>query len=86
MYAYDMPIKCTWNKNKILRSQSNYLSSINATIYLQLQLSALMLPVRPVYQTGQTGPYTGQAGSSDHDQHRSHVQNLPINFMNDIFS
>ena len=48
MYAYDMPIKCTWNKNKILQSQSNYRSSINATIYLQLRLSSLVLPVRPV--------------------------------------
>ena len=25
-------------------------------IYIQLRLSALILPARPVYQTGQTGP------------------------------
>ena len=40
---------------------------------------ALLLLVRPVYHTGQAGPYTGQTGWSDYDQHRSHDQIFTIN-------
>ena len=74
MNAHEMLINAhkISNADKTLQSQSNYRPSINTTIYLQLRLSALILPVRPVYQTDQTGPYTGQTGWSDHDQHRSH--------------
>ena len=50
MNAYELPINAhkISNADKILQSQSNYRSSINATIYLQLRLSSLVLPVRPV--------------------------------------
>ena len=58
MNAYEMPINAhkISNADKILQSQGNYRPSINTTIYIQLRLSALMLPVRPVSLTGQTGP------------------------------
>jgi len=58
MNAYGMPINAheIRNANIILQSQNNYRPSINTTIYIQLRLSALILPARPVYQTGQTGP------------------------------
>ena len=58
MNAYELPIKAhkISNVDKILQSQGNYWLSINTTIYIQLRLSALMLPVRPVSLTGQTGP------------------------------
>ena len=50
MNAYELPINAhkISNAYKTLQSQSNYWPSINTTIYIQLRLSALMLPVRPV--------------------------------------
>ena len=58
MNAYELPINAhkISNADKILQSQGNYRPSINTTIYIQLRLSALMLPVRLVSLTGQTGP------------------------------
>ena len=58
MNAYELPINAhkISNADKTLQSQSNYRPSINTTIYIQLRLSALMLPVRLVSLTGQTGP------------------------------
>ena len=58
MNAYEMLINAhkISNADKILQSQGNYRPSINTTIYIQLRLPALMLPVRPVSLTGQTGP------------------------------
>ena len=58
MNAYGLPINAhkISNADKILQSQGNYRPSINTTIYIKLRLSALMLPVRPVSLTGQTGP------------------------------